>query len=113
MVHYDNVDDARQLEHLLADLANGTSILMRSDGTGNYEIYAHKVDRSAAAINSDPLLQEINVLSEREKVIQINAWLCDNIIYDATAFARIEKIGAGEAVLGNCASFASAIIIFS
>lgn len=108
-VHYDRVEDARQYEHILANLENGITLSLRSDGSGDYEVYAHKVDRSDAETNSEILIREIRDLPDREKVLRINEWICENVIYNPKAFAKINEIGAGAPIEGNCASISSAM----
>ena len=108
-VHCDSVEDSRELDHCLYNLSNGITLSMRFVENGNYEVYAHKVDWSGADANSEDLIREISGLSDRDKVLRINEWICDNVIYNPKAFAKINEIGAGAPIEGNCASISCAV----
>ena len=107
IVHYNNAEDAQTFNRNLFNLSNGITVSMRFVETGAYEIYAHRVDRDAAEKNTDPLIREISGLSDREKILRINKWICDNVIYNPKAYALIDEIGAGAPIEGNCASISS------
>jgi len=108
-VHYEAPDYARNLDLLLADIANGITISAHYVSSGEYEVYAHKVDWSGADANSDDLIREISGLSDQDKVLRINEWICNNVIYNPKAFAKINEIGAGAPIEGNCASISCAV----
>ena len=108
-VHFAEYSDRQSFENLLINLANGTTLSMRSCGDDAYEIYAIKVDRSAADAATEELVRAAAGLnSDREKVIRLNNWICDHMTYNPNVFAGTNKIAAAsEPVEGNCVSYAS------
>lgn len=107
-VHFSDGRDREQFELLLEHIANGVTISLRGIGNEAYEVYAHKVDRSAADAAIDGFIREVSVLSsDREKLIRLNEWICEHMEYDSKAFASVDDIAASATpVTGNCTSYA-------
>ena len=110
-VHFDDVKDCQQYQILLAELANGTTLSLRSLSSDAYEVYAHKVDRSTAEIATEDFIYEVGKLStDMEKLVRVNEWLCEHIIYNPKAVVSINEIvSSSEPIEGNCSSFARAM----
>ena len=108
MVHYEDYHDRQKFENLLINLANGTTLSLLCDGNGLYELYAFEVDHTTADTAVADLLQEARQLhTDKEKVILLNEWICEHLVYSSKAFADIDKIAGSPApVEGNCASYA-------
>ena len=106
-VYFEDYHDRQKFEILLADLANGTTLSMRACGNGIYEIYAIKVDHDMADMATAELLREARQLStDREKVILLNEWICDHMIYNSKVVVGVNEItAASEPVEGNCTSY--------
>ena len=105
-------EDRWKLENMLGNLSNGYTLSLRGiEGKGMYEIYVVKPDREIARQYTAGLIAEVNALSsDREKVIRLNEYLCDKIIYDAKKSADLNEIASSaNPVYGNCGTFASAM----
>lgn len=108
-VYFLNYSDRQKFEHLLVNLANGTTLSINDCGDDLYEIYSIKVDRTSADTVTAELIREVNKMrTDREKVTRLNEWICDHIVYNPKVFVGANEIAeAHEPVEGNCASFAS------
>ena len=107
-VHYASDADRQQMENLLAELANGTTLSLRGIGDGAYEIYAHTIDWSIADEATEDFIREASGLStDREKVLRINDWICDHMIYNPKKVVGVNEVASSPSpVEGNCSSFA-------
>ena len=107
-VFYADYSDRQKFENLLGDLSNGTTLSMRASGNDVYEIYAIKVDRTPADTATLELLREARQLhTDREKVILLNEWICEHMIYNPKVVVGPNEIAtASEPVEGNCSSYA-------
>ena len=107
-IHYASDADRQQLENLLTELANGTTLSLRGTGDGAYEIYAHTMDWSIADEATEDFIREASGLStDREKVIRINDWICDHMIYNPKKVVGVNEVASSPSpVEGNCSSFA-------
>ena len=110
-VHFVSTSDRQKYENLIGELANGITLSVRWISDETYEVYAHKMDWSAADTATEEVIQEARKLpTDREKVVYLNEWLCEHLIYNPKAFASVIKIATSdEAVEGSCASFACAM----
>ena len=110
-VRISNQDDRWRLENALSDYSNGYTLSLRAIRSGLYEVFAVKPDREIAERYSADFVAEVNALdTDREKIIAINNYLCDHILYDQNAYTSMNEIAAADApVRGNCASFANAM----
>ena len=108
IVHYTGDADRQQLENLLAELANGTTLSLRGIGDGAYEVYAHTMDWSIADKATEDFIREASGLStDREKVIRVNDWICDHMIYNPKKVVGVNEVASSPSpVEGNCSSFA-------
>ena len=107
-VYFEDYSDRQNFENLLGNLANGTTLSMRGCGNSMYEIYAITVDRTAADVAVAGLLSEARQLNtDREKVILLNEWICEHLVYNSKVFVDVNKIAqALEPIEGNCAAYA-------
>ena len=107
-IHYASDADRQQLENLLAELANGTTLSLRGIGDGAYEVYAHTMDWSIADKATEDFIREASGLStDREKVIRVNDWICDHMIYNPKKVVGVNEVASSPSpVEGNCSSFA-------
>ena len=110
-IHIDNQEDRWKLEQALAGLFNGYTLSLRGVENGVYEVYVVKPDREIANQYTADFVRELNALpTGREKVIAVNNYLCDKVIYDPNKYAGLNDIAsASSPVYGNCASFATAM----
>lgn len=110
-IHIDNQEDRWKLEQALAGLSNGYTLSLRGVENGVYEVYVVKPDREIANQYTADFVREVNALpTDREKVIAINDYLCDKVIYDPDKYAGLNDIAsAASPIYGNCASFAAAM----
>lgn len=92
-VHFDDVKDCQQYQIQLAELANGTTLSLRSLSSDAYEVYAHEVDRRAAEIATEDFIYEVKKLStDTEKIVRVNEWLCEH----KTGASQPGTAGTGE-----------------
>lgn len=108
-VCFSSYSDRQKFEHLLVNLANGTTLSINDCGDNMYEIYSIKVDRTSADMVTAELIREVSQMrTDKEKVSRLNEWICDHIIYNPKVFVGANEIAeALEPPDGNCASFAS------
>ena len=91
-VHFEDYSDRQKFSHLLANLANGTTLTINDCGKTIYEIYSIKVDHTTADAAVAELLREARQMrTDREKVILLNEWICEHIIYNSKVFAGVDK----------------------
>ena len=110
-VRISNQDDRWRLENALTDYSNGYTLSLRAIESGLYEVFAVKPDREMAERYTAGFIAEVNALAtDREKIVAINNYLCDHILYDPDAYTSMNEIAAADTpVRGNCASFANAM----
>ena len=105
-------EDRWKLENMLGNLSNDNTLSLRGiAGQGMYEIYVVKPDRELTRQNTAELIAEVSSLpSERDKVIRLNEYLCDRIIYVPKQSQGVNDVTSSEQpVYGNCITFARAM----
>ncbi len=107
-VYFSSYSNRQKFEHLLVNLANGTTLSVNDRGGDMYEIYSIKVDRNTADMATAELIREVGQMStDREKVTRLNEWICEHMIYNPKIVVGPNEITeAHEPVEGNCTSYA-------
>lgn len=106
-VHYDVYGDRQQFENLLVGIANGVTLSVEDAGEKSYAVYAHKMDWATADAATDELIREVQALTDREKVRQLNEWICAHMVYDSKSTVGVNEVAAASApVSGECISYA-------
>ena len=111
-LHIATQEDRWKLENMLGKLSNGYTLSLRGiTGQEMYEIYVVKPDRELTRQHTAELIAEVTTLpTERDKVIRLNEYLCDRIIYDPKQSQGVNDVTSSEQpVYGNCITFARAM----